>query len=61
LNIKKKDAGRKSNKELRDEAIAKEMALGTQQPMDFFFGKSFGNNEKNQQRGKGAAHHQTNK
>jgi len=38
--------GRKSNKEIRDEAIAKEMALGTQQPMDSFLGKQTGSHEK---------------
>jgi len=48
-----KKAGKKSNRELRDEAAAKEMALGTQQPMDSFFGKSFGNNEKNQNQHRG--------
>jgi len=37
------------------------MALGTQQPMDSFLGKNTGNNEKNQQRGKGITHQQTNK
>jgi len=48
---------------LRDEAAAKEMALGMQQPMDSFFGKSSGNNNKtqNQHKGKGPSAHQTNK
>ena len=53
--------GIKSNKEIRDETAAKEMALGTQQPMKPFLGKNSGNNEKNQQRGKGITHHQISK
>ena len=57
----KKNAGRKTNKELRDEAAAKEMALGMQQPMETFIGRSTRNNEKSQQRGKGAMHHPTSK
>jgi len=53
---------RKSNKELRDEVVAKKMELETQQPLDSF-GKSSGNNEKNtnQHSGKGPSSHQTNK
>jgi len=53
--------GRKTNKELRDEAAAKEMALGTQQPMDTFLGKTTGNNERSQPKGKGTVYHQTGK
>jgi len=53
--------GRKTNKELRDEAVAKEMALGTQQPMDTYLGKSTGNMEKIQKKGKGTMHHPTSK
>jgi hypothetical protein len=33
-------AGRKSNKELRDETAAKEMATGAQQPMDSYLGQA---------------------
>jgi len=41
-----KKAGRKSNKEIRDETKAKEMATGTQQPMDSFLAKQRGSGEK---------------
>jgi len=43
-------AGRKSNKELRDETAAKEMATGTQQPMDSYLGKLKGSGEKAKER-----------
>jgi len=38
--------GRKSNKEIRDENAAKEMATGTQQPMDTYLDKTKGSGEK---------------
>jgi len=47
-------AGRKSNKEIRDETAAKEMATGTQQPMDSFLDRTKGNGEKLKE--KGGAH-----
>eukprot|EP00253_Pinus_taeda_P012762 PITA_12762 len=43
-------AGRKSNKEIRDEITAKEMATGTQQPMDSFLDKQKGSGEKPKER-----------
>ena len=39
-------AGRKSNKEIRDETAVKEMATGTQQPMDTYLDKSKGSGER---------------
>jgi len=38
--------GRKSNKEIRDENAAKEMATGAQQPMDTYLDKTKGSGEK---------------
>jgi len=56
-----KKVGRKSNKEIRDEVAAKEMALGTQQPMETFLRKDTGSNEKIQLRGKGGPHQHNSK
>ncbi len=56
-----KKVGRKPNKEIGDEAAAKEMALGMQQLMDSFLEKQTGSHEKNQQRGKGGPHQHNNK
>jgi len=53
----KKKVGRKTNKKVRNEAATKEMALGSQQPMDTYLGKSTRNMEKSQHKGKGALHH----
>jgi len=58
---KQKKVGRKSNKEIRDEETTKEMALGTQQPMESFLGKQTGSHEKSQQRGKGGPHQHNSK
>lgn len=61
IRDQQKKVGRKSNKEIRDEADAKEIELGMQQPMDSFLGKQTGSNEKTQQRGKGGPHQHTSK
>ena len=52
-----KKVGRKSNKELRDETAAKEMAMGAQQPMDSYLGKLKGSGEKVKEK---SGSHQTN-
>lgn len=45
-----KKASRKSNKEIRDDATAKEMATGTQQPMDSFLAKQKESGESKRRR-----------
>lgn len=54
-----KKAGMKSNKEIRDKTTAKEMATGTQQPMDSFLAKQRESGENIKE--KSGAHQKSNK